>query len=502
MAPCGGGDAAADVDADARVFPAFPHVPYDIQLSFMRSLYDVLRRGGIGIFESPTGTGKTLSTLCAALQWLEVRARGGADGCRWVPTSTAASTGRGRGRTDGRASSSSSRPIDLSSREGCSLFFRASSSSPATTPPSRLTPPSSSLPPSIDAPRRITAASWRTARRTRTRSRRRTTAAAASARPTSRTGSEISKRMKRRAARRAKARRLAAAADRAFAAAGGSGVARGRPQPRDDPRASAEERKAAAAMAAGASTDEAREEAEFLADEWRDDAAGNPNPDDDVFRGARADDSSSDDDGDDPNGNTKRRGKRNGAGAGPADGDSSDEDAAAPTQVIFCSRTHSQLTQVVGELNSTSFGGPEGTVNAIAIASRAQLCVNPEVRSVGVSNARLNERCLELGKPTTTKSSSSATATDPATGKKKKKTAGGCPFLKNRRAAVAELADAALSQPMDIEDLAALGVRRRACPYYAARRALPRADLGACVFDPRETASLTYDPVRVSRVVS
>ena len=101
MAPCGGGDAAADVDADARVFPAFPHVPYDIQLSFMRSLYDVLRRGGIGIFESPTGTGKTLSTLCAALQWLEVRARGGADGCRWVPTSTAASTGRGRGRTDG-----------------------------------------------------------------------------------------------------------------------------------------------------------------------------------------------------------------------------------------------------------------------------------------------------------------------------------------------------------------------------------------------------------------
>ena len=125
----------------------------------------------------------------------------------------------------------------------------------------------------------------------------------------------IEENLERRAARRAKARRLAAAADRAFAAAGGSGVARGRLHPRDDPRASAEERKAAAAMAAGASTDEAGEEAEFLADEWRDDAAGNPNPDDDVFRGAHADDSSSDDDGDDPNGNTKRRGKRNGAGA-------------------------------------------------------------------------------------------------------------------------------------------------------------------------------------------
>lgn len=58
-------------------------------------------------------------------------------------------------------------------------------------------------------------------------------------------------------------------------------------------------------------------------------------------------------------------------------GDSSDEDAAAPQQIIFCSRTHSQLTQVVGELNRTSFGGAEGTVNAVAVAGRQQLCINP-----------------------------------------------------------------------------------------------------------------------------
>lgn len=35
-----------------------PFTPYDVQLQFMRGVYDVLARGGgqVGIFESPTGT--------------------------------------------------------------------------------------------------------------------------------------------------------------------------------------------------------------------------------------------------------------------------------------------------------------------------------------------------------------------------------------------------------------------------------------------------------------
>lgn len=36
-------------------FLAFPYPPYDIQLGFMRSLYLALERGGVGLFESPTG---------------------------------------------------------------------------------------------------------------------------------------------------------------------------------------------------------------------------------------------------------------------------------------------------------------------------------------------------------------------------------------------------------------------------------------------------------------
>ncbi|XP_028407125.1 ATP-dependent DNA helicase DDX11-like [Dendronephthya gigantea] len=48
----------------------FPFTPYDIQIKFMQNLYSILHIGGVGIFESPTGTGKSLSLICGALTWL------------------------------------------------------------------------------------------------------------------------------------------------------------------------------------------------------------------------------------------------------------------------------------------------------------------------------------------------------------------------------------------------------------------------------------------------
>ncbi|KAG8509135.1 putative ATP-dependent RNA helicase DDX11-like protein 8 [Galemys pyrenaicus] len=50
-------------------FP-FPFTPYSIQKDFMTELYRVLEAGKVGIFESPTGTGKSLSLICGALSWL------------------------------------------------------------------------------------------------------------------------------------------------------------------------------------------------------------------------------------------------------------------------------------------------------------------------------------------------------------------------------------------------------------------------------------------------
>ncbi|KAI0010734.1 DNA repair helicase [Xylariaceae sp. FL0662B] len=49
-----------------------PYTPYDVQGQFMSTVYDVLQKGEgqVGILESPTGTGKSLSLICAALTWL------------------------------------------------------------------------------------------------------------------------------------------------------------------------------------------------------------------------------------------------------------------------------------------------------------------------------------------------------------------------------------------------------------------------------------------------
>lgn len=48
----------------------FPYEAYSIQNDLMRSLYRCLEEGGVGIFESPTGTGKSLSIICSTLTWL------------------------------------------------------------------------------------------------------------------------------------------------------------------------------------------------------------------------------------------------------------------------------------------------------------------------------------------------------------------------------------------------------------------------------------------------
>lgn len=54
---------------EAADFFRFPGAPYASQEQLMGAIYSLLRggRGGIGVFESPTGTGKTLSVLCSAL---------------------------------------------------------------------------------------------------------------------------------------------------------------------------------------------------------------------------------------------------------------------------------------------------------------------------------------------------------------------------------------------------------------------------------------------------
>lgn len=52
---------------------SFPFEPYSIQKDYMDKVIQCLQDGSNGILESPTGTGKTLSLLCASLAWLEYK---------------------------------------------------------------------------------------------------------------------------------------------------------------------------------------------------------------------------------------------------------------------------------------------------------------------------------------------------------------------------------------------------------------------------------------------
>ncbi|KAH7410512.1 helicase C-terminal domain-containing protein [Phaeosphaeria sp. MPI-PUGE-AT-0046c] len=65
-----------------------PYEPYDIQKEFMHAVYQCLETGKVGIFESPTGTGKSLSLICGSLTWLrDNKRRTFEDG--FVPDATA-----------------------------------------------------------------------------------------------------------------------------------------------------------------------------------------------------------------------------------------------------------------------------------------------------------------------------------------------------------------------------------------------------------------------------
>lgn len=113
-------------------------------------------------------------------------------------------------------------------------------------------------------------------------------------------------------------------------------------------------------------------------------------------------------------------------------------------KIVYAARTHSQLSQFVGELRRTHWGN---CVRVVALGGRQILCGNKEMRrKVGKTESAISEACLDLQKDTTS----------------------GCP-LKASREAVSTLALHMLAEPCDIEDAARLGEASHTCAYYASR---------------------------------
>lgn len=148
--------------------------------------------------------------------------------------------------------------------------------------------------------------------------------------------------------------------------------------------------------------------------------------------------------------------------------DKEDEDDDGCLKIYFCSRTHSQLSQFVREVQKTSFAEE---VRVVSLASRQNLCVNEDVSKLN-NTALINDRCLEMQrgkKGTATSKSSDGTTT------KKKKSSSGCPYHKH--SALEKFADQILLQVQDIEQMVAAGRKVNSCPYYGGRFAIKDSQL-------------------------
>jgi len=149
-------------------------------------------------------------------------------------------------------------------------------------------------------------------------------------------------------------------------------------------------------------------------------------------------------------------------------------------KIIYAARTHSQLSQFVGELQRTAWGDK---IKVVALGSRQLLCGNKQLKKLHPTESSLTEACLDLkqGKVSTSNINGShkASTVEPKkrskNGSSNNKTSG-CPLLESKEA-VSTLGLHLLTTPSDIEDAARLGSASHTCAYYASRNALTAAEV-------------------------
>ncbi|NWR49880.1 DDX11 helicase, partial [Regulus satrapa] len=152
--------------------------------------------------------------------------------------------------------------------------------------------------------------------------------------------------------------------------------------------------------------------------------------------------------------------------SGLEEDDDDDLEEEHVTKIYYCSRTHSQLSQFVREVQKSPFGKD---THLVSLGSRQNLCVNEEVRRLGALQL-INDRCMEMQKNKHEKKSSEENE-----GKKRRVSRAVCPFYSYEQ--MQFLCDEILVEVKDIEQLVSLGRETKACPYYGSRFAIPAAQL-------------------------
>lgn len=322
----------------------FPFEPYPVQCDFMEALYKALSESKVGIFESPTGTGKSLSILCGALAWLN----------------------------ECKKSKKTSLETELAD-------LREESASLVDPGDDWLTRGARKM--VVDQRLREVECQYKA----------------------------LMDKEKKYEDHKEDARRRSATRD---------AKARSVSQGPDD------------------ITKEAESIARLLAEinEDQEDVVGDYDSDDETARGA--------------------------------DGDEVSEALTGP-KIIYCSRTHSQLTQFVRELKKTVYSD---NIRTVTLASRGNLCINDMVTKLG-NLSLINDRCLDMQKA----SSKPKVTASPERKRTKGNTVGKCPFY--RPQAMESIAMDILTEVQDIEQVVHHARKEKTCPYYSSRYATPDAEL-------------------------
>uniref|UniRef100_A0A2H1W4V9 SFRICE_001346 n=1 Tax=Spodoptera frugiperda TaxID=7108 RepID=A0A2H1W4V9_SPOFR len=146
-----------------------------------------------------------------------------------------------------------------------------------------------------------------------------------------------------------------------------------------------------------------------------------------------------------------------------------EDDREQMTKIYISSRTHSQLSQFIGEIKRTVF---KEDTRVVTLASRQHYCINSEVTKLKNVNL-INERCLDMQK---SKSKSTAVGEEGKVLKKTKtRSCTACPYYNQTN--ITRLTERMLVDIMDMEDLVKCGKELKACPYYASRMAMEDAEM-------------------------